>query len=72
MIANHAEGTFELLRYSLGGNRPSQTDPLTLFLARLYGTRLEFRLIKTGISLLAPSALTSELRSLPAMLHITN
>ena len=30
MIANHAEQTFELLRYALGGNRPSQTDPLTL------------------------------------------
>ena len=35
MIANHAEGTFELLRYCLGGNRPSQTDPLTLFLVRI-------------------------------------
>ena len=30
MIANHDECTFELLRYALGGNRPSQTDPLTL------------------------------------------
>jgi hypothetical protein len=30
MIADHAEGTFELLRYNLGGNRPSQTDPLAL------------------------------------------
>ena len=30
MIADHAEGTFELLRYFLGGNRPSQTDPQTL------------------------------------------
>ena len=28
-IANRAECTFELLRYSLGGNRPSQTDPLS-------------------------------------------
>ena len=37
MIANHAEQTFELLRYSLGGNRPSQTDPLTLFPARFHG-----------------------------------
>ena len=30
MIADHAEGTFALLRYLFGGNRPSQTDPLTL------------------------------------------
>ena len=37
MIANHAEQTFELLRYNLGGNRPSQTDPLTLSPARFHG-----------------------------------
>ena len=29
-IADRAERTFELLRYLLGGNRPSQTDPLAL------------------------------------------
>ena len=29
-IADRAELTFELLRYRLGGNRPSQTDPLAL------------------------------------------
>ena len=72
MIANHAEGTFELLRYLLGGNRPSQTDPLTLFPSRIHGTRLDFRLLKTGISLLTPPDLTTGLRSLPAMLHMTN
>ena len=72
MIANHVEGTFELLRYLLGGNRPSQTDPLTRSLSRIHGLRLEIRLIKTGISLMAPLDLTTELQSLPAMLHITN
>ncbi len=30
-IADRAEVTFELLRYSLGGNRPSQTARLKLF-----------------------------------------
>ena len=30
MMADHAEYTFELLRYFLGGNRPSQTDALKL------------------------------------------
>src|SRR3989339_1123595 len=30
-ISNRAEGTFERLRYSLGGDRPSQTTRLTLF-----------------------------------------
>ena len=72
MIADHAEGTFELLRYFLGGNRPSQTDPLTLFLTRLHGQRLEFRLIKTGISLMTPPHLATGLQCLPAMLHVTN
>ena len=70
MIANHGEGTFELLRYLLGGNRPSQTDHLTLSHARIHGTRLESRLLKTGISLLTPSRLAPELQSLPAMLHM--
>ncbi len=36
-IANRNECTFELLRYNLGGNRPSQTDPLTLSFARIHG-----------------------------------
>ncbi len=72
MIADHAEGTFALLRYFLGGNRPSQTDPLTLFHARLHGSWLESQVTKTGISLVAPPALTRLLHSLPAMLHMDN
>ena len=71
-IADRVEGTFEVLRYILGGNRPSQTDPLTLFLTRLHGQRLEFRLIKTGISLMTPPHLATGLQCLPAMLHVTN
>ena len=31
LIADQAEGTIALLRYSLGGDRPSQTAQLTLF-----------------------------------------
>ena len=37
LIANQAEGTFVLLRYSLGGDRPSQTAQLTLSVARFHG-----------------------------------
>jgi hypothetical protein len=37
MISNHSEGTFERLRYTLGGDRPSQTAHLTLSLAWLTG-----------------------------------
>ena len=72
MITDHAEGTFELLRYNLGGNRPSQTDPLTLSPSRIHGIRLDFRLAKTGISLMTPPDLTTGLQCLPAMLHMTN
>ena len=37
MISNHSEGTFGRLRYSLGGDRPSQTVHLTLSPAPLRG-----------------------------------
>ena len=40
-MADRPEGTFELLRYSLGGNRPSQTDRQTVSPARIHGTGLE-------------------------------
>ena len=43
LIANQAEGTFGLLRYSFGGDRPSQTAQLTLSTARIHGTVLEFK-----------------------------
>ena len=36
-VANRAEPAFELLRYILGGNRPSQTDRLTRSHARIHG-----------------------------------
>ena len=43
LIANQAEGAFVLLRYSFGGDRPSQTAQLTLFTARIHVTVLEFK-----------------------------
>ena len=70
MIADHAEGTFGLLRYVFGGNRPSQTDPLTLSPTRIHGPRLDAHINKTGISLMTPHRLTTMLRGLPAMLHM--
>ncbi len=39
LIANQAEGTFVLLRYSLGGDRPSQTAQLKLSAARIHGNQ---------------------------------
>ena len=43
MITDHAEDTFESLRYSLGGDRPSQTTHLTLFPDRIHGRGLGIR-----------------------------
>ena len=39
LIAKQAEGTIELLRYSFGGDRPSQTAQLTLSAARIHGNQ---------------------------------
>ena len=39
LIANQAEDTFALLRYSLGGDRPSQTAQLKLSAARIHGNQ---------------------------------
>ena len=42
-ISDRAEGTFGRLRYNLGGDRPSQTTRLTLFLILIQGVRLDIR-----------------------------
>ena len=49
-MANQAEGTFGRLRYSLGGDRPSQTTHLTLSPTRIHGPGLEPQYMKGGIS----------------------
>src|ERR687883_1466328 len=53
-ISNRAEGTFARLRYTLGGDRPSQTTRLALFTALIQGTVLEAQYVKGGISRMAP------------------
>ena len=72
MISNHSEGTFERLRYSLGGDRPSQTAHLTLSPARIHGRRLEIRSIKSGIPRSTPHKLTPVFPSLPPILYIVD
>ena len=71
-ISVRAEPTFERLRYSFGGDRPSQTARLTVSPARFHGRRLEIRFIKSGIPTLTPHGLTVLLLCLPPILYIMN
>ena len=71
-ISNRTEPTFVRLRYSFGGDRPSQTAHLTLSPSRIHGSRLETRFIKSGIPRLTPQNLTTLFLSLPPILYIMN
>ena len=70
-IANRAEGTFGLLRYSLGGDRPSQTAQLARSWFRIHGHQLEFKQDKGGISRTAPRQPELPPHSLPPILRMT-
>ena len=70
MVSVHAERTFERLRYSFGGDRPSQTARLTMSPDRIHGRRLEFQYFKGGIPRMTPYKLTPILHSLPPILYI--
>ena len=72
MIANHDEANFGLLRYSLGGYRPSKTARLTMSVFWLHRITLDSRLVKTGISTATPPYLTIGSHSLPVILHMTS
>ena len=69
-ISIRAEGTFGRLRYSLGGDRPSQTARLTLSLTQLMGPRLEFQQYKDGIPPVTPRSLVTSLLRLPSILYM--
>ena len=70
MVSDHAERTFERLRYSFGGDRPSQTAHLTMSPDQIHGRRLEFQYSKGGIPRVTPHKLASVLPSLPPILYI--
>ena len=70
MVSVHAERTFERLRYSFGGDRPSQTAHLTMSPDQIHGRRLEFQYLKSGIPTSTPHKLTPMLPSLPPILYI--
>ncbi len=54
----------------MGGDRPSQTTRLAVFLAQIHGLRLDIRKNKGGIPLMAPPRLAPQLQSLPPMLYM--
>src|SRR6476661_8825752 len=49
-ISDRSELTFARLRYSLGGDRPSQTTHHTLSRTPIQGPRLDIHVAKAGIS----------------------
>ena len=69
MISNHSEGTFERLRYSLGGDRPSQTAHLTLS-PGLLRRGLEFQYSKGSIPTTPPHTLACMILWLLPILYI--
>ena len=59
-----------LLRYSFGGDRPSQTARLPRSGARIHGSPLDSCYTKGGISPVAPQILADPVQRLPPILHI--
>ena len=70
-IADRAEGTFGLLRYLLGGDRPNQTAHLARSPARLHGSGLELKHDKAGVSVATQGLPEQPFHSLPATLRMT-
>ncbi len=69
-ISDRSEPTIARLRYSLGGDRPSQTTRHAGSRIRFHGPRLDTRKRKGGISRLPPRKLAPPLHRLPPILHI--
>ena len=69
-ISVRTEGTFGRLRYSLGGDRPSQTARQAVSQTRIHSSWLELKQYKGGIPTAAPTRLTSHLLSLPPILYM--
>ena len=70
MVSIHAEGIFGRLRYSLGGDRPSQTAHLTLSRRRFHVVRLEIQYNKGSIPTSAPQILAYLSLSLLPILYM--
>ena len=68
-ISNRSEGTFGRLRYSFGGDRPSQTAHLTMSSDQIHGLQLEPQYCQGGIPRMTPHRLTPMFLSLPPILY---
>ena len=69
LMSDQLELTFARLRYSLGGDRPSQTTHHAGSRIRLHGPRLDTKDQKGGISRMPPHQLAPMLQRLPPILH---
>ena len=69
-VSIRPEVTFARLRYSLGGDRPSQTAHLTRSRLPIQTWRLESQQNKGGIPTSAPRKLTPSLQCLPPILYM--
>ena len=69
-ISVRTEETFGRLRYSLGGDRPSQTAHLTMSRTMFQCIRLEPQQSKSGIPTAAPRSPKEPLQSVPPILCI--
>ena len=72
LISDQLEPTFARLRYSLGGDRPSQTTHHAGSRIRFHGPRLDINKDKGGISRVAPHELAPTFQSLPPILHMSS
>ena len=71
-ISDRSEPTIARLRYSFGGDRPSQTTRHAGSWIRLYGPQLDIKEHKGGISRLPPHWLAPTLQKLPPILHMSS
>ena len=70
LISDQLEPTIARLRYSLGGDRPSQTTHHAGSRIRIHGSLLDAKKHKGGISRLPPLELALTLQRLPPILHM--
>ena len=68
-ISDRSEGTFGRLRYTFGGDRPSQTAHLTMSCHQIHGIQLEPQYYQGGIPRVTPPKLTLWFPSLPPILY---